>query len=178
MDAEFVRLRRRPKAGREASNANTVWCHRGIGDGMGAKEQRVNTGSPVRRGERPQLQIREDQSRPHGVTERSVVAKKRVTIVERRGLSSRAALEVTTGIAIGRWPSNPVNPGQIRKTFNGLSEGAALALPCARAQRPLSESRMREIRTSGLMSGIWKRRHGELLRHRQPKGSGTRYDSA
>ena len=94
MDAEFVRLRRRPKAGREASNANTVWCHRGIGDGMGAKEQRVNTGSPVRRGERPQLQIREDQSRPHGVTERSVVAKKRVTIVERRDLSSRATQEV------------------------------------------------------------------------------------
>ena len=94
VDAEFVRLRRRPKAGREASNANTVWCHRGIGDGMGAKEQRVNTGSPVRRGERPQLQIREDQSRPHGVTERSVVAKKRVTIVERRDLSSRATQEV------------------------------------------------------------------------------------
>jgi hypothetical protein len=29
-----------------------------------------------------------------------------------------------------------------------------------------------------LMSGIWKRRHGELVRHRQPKGSETCYDSA
>ena len=79
VDAESVILRRRPKAGREASNASNVWCHRGIGDGMGAMEQRVNTGSPVRRGERPQLEI--------------VKARKRVTIVERRDLSSRAGLE-------------------------------------------------------------------------------------
>jgi hypothetical protein len=93
VDAESVILRRRPKAGREASNASNVWCHRGIGDGMGAKEQRVNTGSPVRWGERPQLEIREEQSRPRGVTERSVIARKRVTIVEQRDLSSRATLE-------------------------------------------------------------------------------------
>jgi len=33
-------------------------------------------------------------------------------IVEQRDLSSRAMLEVTTGIVIGRWPSNLVNPGQ------------------------------------------------------------------
>src|SRR6516165_8149674 len=52
---------------REARNASNVWCH--------------------------QLEIREDQSRPRGVTERSVIARKRVTIVERRDLSSRATLE-------------------------------------------------------------------------------------
>jgi len=178
VSAELVRNRRRPLSVREVSSESTEQKHRGIGAGMWAKEGNVNTGSPRRRGERPQPEAREGQAGPVRMAERSVVATKRVTIVERRGLSSRAALEVTTGIAIGRWPSNLVNPGQIRKTFNGLSEGAALALPCARAQRPLSESRMREIRTSGLMSGIWKRRHGELLRHRQPKGSGTRYDSA
>ena len=97
VDAEFVRKRRRPKAGRGASNANNVRCHRGIGDGMGAKEQRVNTGSPGRWGERPQPEIREDQSRPQGVTQSSVVVKKRGTIVERRDLSSRATLEVTRG---------------------------------------------------------------------------------
>jgi hypothetical protein len=93
VDAESVRKRRRPKAGREASNANNVGCHRGIGDGMDAREQRVNTGSPQRWGERPRLGIREDQTRPRRVTERSVVAKKRVTIVERRDLSSRAMQE-------------------------------------------------------------------------------------
>jgi len=97
VDAESVNLRRRPKAGGEASNASSIRCHRGIGDGMGAKEQRVNTGSPVRWGERPRLEIREDQNGSHGVTERSVVAKKRVMIVEQRDLSSRATLEVTRG---------------------------------------------------------------------------------
>ena len=93
VNAESVILRRRPQAGREVSSRSSVRCHRGIGDGMSAKEQRVNTGSPQRRGERPQLQIRKDQSRPLRVAERSVVAKKRVTIVERRGLSSRATQE-------------------------------------------------------------------------------------
>jgi hypothetical protein len=50
----------------------------------------VNTGSPRQWGGKPQLEIREDRNRLHRVGERSVVAKNRVTIEERRDLSSRA----------------------------------------------------------------------------------------
>ena len=81
---------RRPPSEREASNTRAVWKYRGSGDGMSAKEQDVNTGNPIRREERSQPDVREEQAGLNRVAERSVVALKRVMIVEPRDLSSRA----------------------------------------------------------------------------------------
>ena len=88
--AEPVRNRRRPPSDWEASSKSTKQKHRGIGAGMWAKEGSGNTGSPSRRGERPQPEAREGQAGSARVAERPVVAVKRVTIVEQRGLSSES----------------------------------------------------------------------------------------
>ena len=88
--AEPVRIRRRPLSAWEASSKSTKQEHRGIGAGIWAKEGSVNTGSPRRRGERPQPEAREGQAGSPWVAERLVVASKRVMIVERRGLSSES----------------------------------------------------------------------------------------
>ena len=88
--AESMLLWRRPPSCREASNLRTGGEHRGSGDGMSAKEQVVNTGNPIRWEERSQPEFREEQTGPNRVAERSVVATKRVMIVEQRDLSSRA----------------------------------------------------------------------------------------
>ena len=81
---------RRPASCREASNTRIGGEHRGSGDGMSAKEQVVNTGSPIQREARSQPELREEQTGLNRVAERSVVAMKRVTIVEQRDLSSRS----------------------------------------------------------------------------------------
>ena len=86
----LLMVRRRPSSNWEASNARTGWEHRGSGDGMRAKDQRVNTGSPTWREERSQPEVREEQAGLCQVADRSVVALKRVMTVERRELSSRA----------------------------------------------------------------------------------------
>jgi hypothetical protein len=83
---------RRPPSEREASDTSTVWKHRGSGEDMGAKEQDVNTGNPMRREERSQPEIREEQAGLNRVAESSVVALKRVMIVEKRDLSSKSRI--------------------------------------------------------------------------------------
>jgi hypothetical protein len=87
--AEPLKPWRRPPSCWEASNKGTGGEHRGTGDGMRAKEQVVNTGNPIWWEERSQPELREEQTGPDGVAERSVVAMKRVTTAEQRDLSSR-----------------------------------------------------------------------------------------
>ena len=102
VNAELVRNKRRPPSLWEASDKSTAEEHRGNGDGMCAKEECVNTGSPMPRA-RAQPEAREGET---GRAERFLVARKRVTTVERRGLTFRATLERLKRSAIGQRPSN------------------------------------------------------------------------
>jgi hypothetical protein len=69
-------------------------------------------------------------------------------------------------VGIGRrLPSGGQDPNP------GLKDTESERSPQEVSLGPVSKAEMREIRRSGLMSGIWKRRHGQLLGHRQPKGS-------
>src|SRR6476620_12486837 len=87
----------------EASDKSTAEEHRGNGDGMCAKEGCVNTGSPMPRA-RAQPEAREGETGRYRVAERSVIATKRVTTVERRGLTFRATMERLKRSAIGQRP--------------------------------------------------------------------------
>jgi len=96
---ENVGANRRPKPGREESVESIFREDRGSGGGMCAKDKGVNTGDPAQcggasHGNRRSARIGAGLS---WESERFVVAMKRVMIVERRDLSSRATLEVTRG---------------------------------------------------------------------------------
>jgi hypothetical protein len=124
---ENVGANRRPKSGREESVASIFREDRGSGGGMCAKDRGVNMGDPTQcLGASPSNQrsarIRAGLRRE---SERSVVAMKRVMIVEQRDLGSRATWEVTRGSDWPPGPSNVIKPRQIQTTFNGLSEGEA-----------------------------------------------------
>jgi hypothetical protein len=92
---ENVGASRRPKPGREESVESIFREDRGNGGGMCAKDRGVNTGDPRRCGGASHGNWRSARigAGPHWGSERFVVAKKRVMIVERRDLSSRATRE-------------------------------------------------------------------------------------
>src|ERR1700684_2528140 len=92
---EIVGASRRPKPVREESVESIFREDRGSGGGMCAKDKGSNTGDPAQRGGTSHGNRRSARigAGLNWESERFIVAKKRVTIVERRDLSSKATRE-------------------------------------------------------------------------------------
>ena len=90
--------------------------------------------------------------------------------VEERGLSSRPGDQETEGPEIGASLSLPRKASEVSEA---LTAPAVHQPTWAQDWSVLSESRVREIRMHGSMSGVWKRGMEAVVRHRQSKEPAT-----